>query len=234
MKYHSLVLLLLLNTCALYVQAQCPFTASANSGCREDQFCFTANVDPATVTSYAWTFGDGNSATGSANVCHSYPGTGPTGNSYTVTLTLVDTAGMTCSSNQTVTILPFTQFLGAITPPEDCQLNLDSTATSTVRAFILDSVLQPNIFPLTYDFGNGNVFTVNSYAQDFTFNCFGSHPIKIFQNGQTCPTYVDTFNFYTDIVTSFELSGTSSFFCEGTGTSKIKMVSSEFRVLSTP
>ncbi|MEO1385689.1 MAG: PKD domain-containing protein, partial [Bacteroidota bacterium] len=98
---------------------------------------------------------------------------------------------------------------------DSCQLNLDSTAAATVTLFVIDSVIQGGSLPLTFDFGGGNTTTSSQFNATFTYDCFGSYPIKIFAPGQTCPSYVDTFRFYTDFVTAFNLSGTSSFFCEG-------------------
>ncbi|MEL6694981.1 MAG: PKD domain-containing protein [Bacteroidota bacterium] len=214
MKY-ILRFFLFFSVLGTHALAQCPFTTSAPSGCREDQFCFNTTVDPATVTSYSWNFGDGNMGGSSANVCHTYTNAPAGGQTYTVTLTVVDTAGATCNSTQTVTILPRTNLIGTVTPMDSCQLNLDSTAAATVTLFVIDSVIQGGSLPLTFDFGGGNTTTSSQFNATFTYDCFGSYPIKIFAPGQTCPSYVDTFRFYTDFVTAFNLSGTSSFFCEG-------------------
>ena len=60
----------------------------------------SASFDPdGTITSYAWTFGDGNSASG-VSVSHSYA----VGGTYVVTLTVTDNQGSTASASVTVTI----------------------------------------------------------------------------------------------------------------------------------
>jgi hypothetical protein len=59
------------------------------------------------VASYAWSFGDGSSATGSS-VSHTYAGPG----SETVTLTVTDTVGNTTTKTATLTLAPPTPAIG--------------------------------------------------------------------------------------------------------------------------
>ena len=75
--------------------------ASFSASCTELDCSFDAGAssDDNGITSYAWTFGDGGSATG-ATASNSYAAAG----SYTVTLTVTDTAGQTDSTSQTVSV----------------------------------------------------------------------------------------------------------------------------------
>lgn len=59
------------------------------------------------ITSYAWTFGDGHTATG-VNVSHPYAAVG----TYTVTLTVTDDAGKTNAATQQVTVAVPTPTVG--------------------------------------------------------------------------------------------------------------------------
>jgi PKD repeat protein len=59
----------------------------------------TGSTDDGTIVSYAWSFGDGATATG-ATTSHTY---GAAGN-YTVTLTVTDDVGLTGAASQTVTV----------------------------------------------------------------------------------------------------------------------------------
>lgn len=68
--------------------------------CSELSCDFTdGSSDDNGINSYSWTFGDGNSSS-SQNPIHSFAADG----SYTVTLTVTDTAGQTDSSSQTVSV----------------------------------------------------------------------------------------------------------------------------------
>ncbi|MEU9826314.1 PKD domain-containing protein [Micromonospora chersina] len=79
-----------------------PPTASFTSNCTALNCSFdgTASTDPdGSVSSWAWTFGDGTTGAGSTT-SHTYAATG----SYTVTLTVTDNQGATNSTSKTVTV----------------------------------------------------------------------------------------------------------------------------------
>jgi PKD repeat protein len=73
------------------------FTSSCtNLGCSFDA---TASSDDGSIASYAWTFGDGGTASG-VTASHTYA----SANSYTVTLTVTDNLGATGSTSSSVTV----------------------------------------------------------------------------------------------------------------------------------
>jgi PKD repeat protein len=83
-----------------------PATASFTYSCNSLTCAFTGSGQApsgATITNYAWSFGDGTSTSGgSATTNHTYAAAG----SYPVTLTITDSAGDTASTSQTVTVGP--------------------------------------------------------------------------------------------------------------------------------
>ncbi|NEZ03121.1 S8 family serine peptidase [Wenzhouxiangella sp. XN201] len=78
-----------------------PPTASFTYGCTDLGCSFdgTSSSDDNGISSYAWAFGDGATASGST-ASHTYAA----GGTYTVTLTVTDSAGQTDSSSQSVTV----------------------------------------------------------------------------------------------------------------------------------
>ena len=83
-----------------------PPTAGFTHSCNAAACTFVStstDVAPGTITTYAWTFGDGGIADVN-NPAHSYSATTPT--DYTVTLTVTDNDGATAVETQTVSVDP--------------------------------------------------------------------------------------------------------------------------------
>jgi PKD repeat protein len=139
------------HTCTL---ADCSFTSTS------------ADVAPGTITTYAWTFGDGGTADVS-NPSHSYAATAPT--DFTVTLTVTDNGGATDVETQTITVTPVN------TPPT---AGFTYSCNATVCSFTSTSTdLAPGtIATYAWTFGDGGHAEVSnplhSYAvtapRDFT------------------------------------------------------------------
>lgn len=72
---------------------------TANCNDLSCDFSASTSSDDKGITAYSWNFGDNNTANGE-NVSHTYGGDG----SYTVTLTVTDTASQTGSAQQSVTV----------------------------------------------------------------------------------------------------------------------------------
>ncbi|MCI4667573.1 MAG: PKD domain-containing protein [Bacteroidia bacterium] len=187
------------------------FTVSTDTICPGEEICFRSLATANTVTSYSWNFGSGNSTL--RNPCFSFP-TNPAGGNVIVTLTVTDTAGVSCSSSQTITILPSTNLMGIISPQlQFCRIAPPANDTAVVTISILPN--NPSLLPLVFDYGDGQVDTLNQFSVTHTYRCYGKFGVNVFVEGQNCPGYVDSIEFFRDIVTDLVLGDTSSFFCEG-------------------
>jgi PKD repeat protein len=108
-----------------------PPTAAFTHSCSAGVCTFTStstDVAPGTITAFAWTFGDGGTATVS-NPIHNYAITAPT--DFTVTLTVTDDQGATDVETQTVSVSPAPPTAeGCVTSGTkvDCALNITSRA----------------------------------------------------------------------------------------------------------
>jgi len=106
-----------------------PPVASFTSACSALTCSFNASgsSDPdGTIASYAWTFGDGTSASG-VTVSHAYAA----GGTYSVTLTVTDNAAATSTQAQSVTVAPPEMHVGDLDRASTSQQN-NWTATVTI------------------------------------------------------------------------------------------------------
>jgi PKD repeat protein len=95
----------------------------------------STDAAPGTITTYAWTFGDGGTANVS-NPLHNYAITAPT--DFTVTLTVTDNEGLTGVATQTVSVSPAPPAAEGCTTSGtrvDCALNI--TARSIIKLKLL-------------------------------------------------------------------------------------------------
>jgi PKD repeat protein len=116
-----------------------PPTAGFTYVCNAAVCTFTStstDVAPGTITTYAWSFGDGGTAD-VMNPLHSYAITAST--SFTVTLTVTDNEGATDSETQTITVSPPPPAAeGCITRNNRVECALNITARSTVKLKLVD------------------------------------------------------------------------------------------------
>lgn len=111
-----------------------PPTAGFTHACNASNCSFTStstDAAPGTITTYAWTFGDGVTAQVN-NPSHIYTVTGPT--DFTVTLTVTDNQGATDVETQTVSVSPPPPAAqGCITSLKRVECALDIPTRSTVK-----------------------------------------------------------------------------------------------------
>lgn len=115
-----------------------PPTAGFTYSCNAAVCSFTStstDVAPGTITTYAWTFGDGGTADGS-NPTHSYAITAPA--DFTVTLTVTDNEGATDVETQTISVTPPPPGAeGCTTSRGKVDCALDITTRSTIKLKLL-------------------------------------------------------------------------------------------------
>jgi PKD repeat protein len=115
-----------------------PPTAAFTFSCNATACSFTStstDAAPGTITTYAWTFGDGGTAAVS-NPLHTYAVTAP--RSFTVSLTVTDNEGLTDTETQTVSVTPAPPTAeGCVTSSThvDCALNI--TERSIIKLKLL-------------------------------------------------------------------------------------------------
>ncbi|MCJ8270433.1 MAG: PKD domain-containing protein, partial [Psychrosphaera sp.] len=117
-----------------------------------------------TVVSYAWDFGDGNSASGQ-NASHSYANSGD----YTVTLTATDDEGLTDTLSQTVTVTA-----PPVAPVADFSHVVDGL---TVTLNDLSTDANNDIVSYEWDLGDGNSASEQSTVH--TYAGYGSYSINL-------------------------------------------------------
>jgi PKD repeat protein len=117
----------------------------------------TASADPdGTVAGYAWTFGDGGTATGKT-ASHSYAAAG----TYTVTLTVTDDKGATGSSTGTVTVAPIPN----AAPTAAFTTAIDKLSVTTDGRASTDS--DGTVASYAWDFGDGGTATGSTAKHDY-------------------------------------------------------------------
>ncbi len=134
------------------------FTPSTAAVGESVNFDGSASTDDGTITSYSWTFGDGQTGSG-ATITHSYanPGT------YTVTLTVTDNDGLTASVTHDITIVAQLQATVSAVPSQG---NTPLTVTFTAQA----SGGSP---PYTYTWNFGDGTSGSGRTQSHTYQSQG-------------------------------------------------------------
>jgi PKD repeat protein len=130
---------------------------------------FDAGASTGPIASYAWAFGDGDTATG-ATAAHTFQSAG----TYTATLTVVDTSGSSQATNITITATGSTS-----SPAEDPTAVIASSSTVGDAPFTVNfdgsgsTTPQPPIISYSWDFGDGvsaeGVSVSHTYTLSGTF-----------------------------------------------------------------
>ena len=130
-------------------------------------FDASASSDPdGTISSYAWNFGDGQTATG-ATPSNIYQ----TAGTYTVTLTVADSDGQSATTSQTVTIAGPTPTFSASSALENTPVSFDGTASS-------DTSGSSSITSEVWNFGDGSTQS-GSLTATHTFAQYGSYFVTL-------------------------------------------------------
>ena len=199
------------------VSAQCNATFTFTPGaCPGDPVAFFANADPLTVVSYSWFFADPPSGiTDPDNISQLRNPTHIFGNlgSFTVKLTVVDTAGQTCFTTQVVNLQQTQTLTVTVAPPAKCTSNPNDTLYSPT--FTIDSI-HAALGPFTWDFGDGSSVTSAALTQTHTYDRYGTYFVTLTASGAPCPGFVRRVYFYKNPLATLDI-GTEAFICEGEG-----------------
>jgi trimeric autotransporter adhesin len=148
--------------------ANVPPTAAPAADCTDLDCAFdgTGSVDPdGAIASYAWSFGDGRAGTADHGT-HSYAAAG----SYTLTLTVTDTAGATDSAGVVVT---------ATAPNQPPVAAFSSTVANLSVSFDAGGSIDPDgaIASYAWDFGDDS--TDAAVAPTHRYAAAGSYPVTL-------------------------------------------------------
>jgi PKD repeat protein len=144
------------------------FTVAPNPGVAGSPEAFNggASIDPdGFIASYAWSFGDGATGSG-ASPSHAYA----TAGSYTVTLTVTDSAGQTAAASQSVTVHAPPAQIAAATPITPVAAPPNDQFSS------LSATVDPNTGAVTFteSVGNAGTFSWLLTFQNGRFGAFAS------------------------------------------------------------
>ncbi len=143
----------------------------APNGGEGQNLTFSVTVeDPGTndSVSYQWDFGDGSSATGSANVQHAYADNG----SYTVTFTASDDDGATTSASAVIVVSNLAPVIDSTAVPTSGDEGESIVLSATASDVPSDSV------SYTWDFGDGSPQQVGSPIS-YTWLDEGSYTVTV-------------------------------------------------------
>jgi parallel beta-helix repeat protein len=127
-----------------------------------------------TGLSYAWTFGDGGTTTGTLTPTHVYTDNG----TYTATLTVTDSTGQVATDTAVITVAnvaPTGTFGNNGPKPEGSAVTLSFTGVSDPS-----SVDTAAGFKYSYDFNNDGIWDItdsSSATAQYTFNDNGTYPV---------------------------------------------------------
>ena len=152
-----------------------PPTAGFTFSCTDANCTFTStstDAAPGSIAAYAWTFGDGGTAT-VANPSHGYTIAAPT--DFTVTLTVTDNEGAADSETQTVSVTPAPV---PNTPPTAGFTFNCSDATCTFTSTSTD-VAPGTITGFAWTFGDGGTSTAQNPTHSYAITVPSSFTVTL-------------------------------------------------------
>ncbi|MFK7972738.1 MAG: PKD domain-containing protein [Bacteroidia bacterium] len=197
----------------VFAQCDSTFTFSLTSPtCAGDPITFSPSGNPANITQYRWSFGDGSISI-QDTVDHQYPYY-RNDTCYNVSLTVTDTNGATCTMIQQLCLLasPEIAIIGTF---NGCRRNLTDTATFNAL-FVIDTLItNMGLAPFEWDFGDGspNVITTSDTVTHIYTN-FGRYRLKVTSPGRPCAVFRQEIDFFTDPIADVDLLNGPTF-CEG-------------------
>jgi PKD repeat protein len=158
----------------VYTSPSAAFTAGPQAPLAGSPVSFDAgaSVEPnpgATITGYAWSFGDGATGTG-VSPTHTFARSG----TYTVTLTTTDSLGLTATDSQSVTVdAPPVPALAA--PAQQALINLPVTLSASTS----DPNPGATIESYQWDFGDGTTTTTTGPTASHTYTTTGQYTVSV-------------------------------------------------------
>lgn len=138
---------------------------SVNTACfgSNSEFLDASTISSSTISSWDWTFGDGDSSI-AQDPLHVYPASG----SYTATLIVTADNGCSDTVSQPITVNPVP--IADFSPTAACE-------NTPIVFNDLSFISNGSINQWSYDFGNGNIETVQNPT--FIFDDSGGYPITL-------------------------------------------------------
>lgn len=168
------------------------------------QFQFAAQADSACTDSMIWAFGDGDSLKGfHFTPVHTYPAS-TQNTSYIITLTVIDTSGVSCTSSDTIFVLGWESFGVNISRDSGSTwrtcLGTRPVQDTLYKTLTIDSTgaTPPGPYIWVFDHKGGRDTIVTSGLSTTYPFIYGTTTVSVFLPGNSCPGFSRTLIYYTE------------------------------------